>query len=51
MAATKCACTDAQGQRFKAKIDPQSLALVKFKPKMLQDSDAHQAPTNPKGRG
>ena len=42
--------TDAQGQRFKAKLDPQTLELVKFKTKKRRkDSDAHDGPNQPQG--
>lgn len=44
--------TDAQGQRFKAKLDPQTLELVKFKTKKRRkDSDAHDGPSQPQGQG
>ena len=44
--------TDAQGQRFKAKLDPQTLELVKFKTKKRRkDSDAHDGPNQPQGQG
>mgnify|MGYP003472143311 CR=1 FL=1 len=42
--------TDAQGQRFKAKLDPQTLELVKFKTKKRRkDSDAQDGPNQPQG--
>lgn len=44
--------TDAQGQRFKAKLDPQTLELVKFKTKKRRkDSDAQDGPSQPQGQG
>ena len=44
--------TDAQGQRFKAKLDPQTLELVKFKTKKRRkDSDAQDGPNQAQGQG
>ena len=44
--------TDAQGQRFKAKLDPQTLELVKFKTKKRRkDSDAQDGPSQAQGQG
>ncbi|MBS7244718.1 MAG: PepSY domain-containing protein [Comamonas sp.] len=44
--------TDAQGQRFKAKLDPQTLDMVKFKTKKRRkDSDAQDGPNQAQGQG